>query len=158
MSDSVQSASRVAKLPLLAALFALFGIGDTAYLTYHHYMAEPVPCSILTGCEQVLTSQWATLGGFLPFDAPSVASVPLALLGFAAYLLAFILAVLSIRGNRRSWLLFGLQATMMAAFSGLLFYLQAVRIEAFCQFCLISAATSLSLFVIAIVSRFWRVA
>jgi uncharacterized membrane protein len=150
------TAKRVAKLPLLAALFALFGIGDSAYLTYHHYTAEPVPCSVISGCEQVLNSQWATVGGFLPFDAPALAAIPLAALGIGAYSIALVFAVLSIRGNRRTWLLFGLQVSVMAAFSLWLIYLQAYRIEAFCQFCLLSAATTLSLFVIALVSRFWK--
>lgn len=158
MSNDAISGPQVAKLPVLAALVALFGIGDTAYLSYHHYTAEPVPCSILSGCEQVLTSQWATLGGFLPasVDFPSVAAVPLAILGLAAYCVVFLLAALSIRGNRKSWLLFGIQAIVMACFSGWLLYIQAFRIEAFCQFCLLSAATSLTLLVIAVVSRFWR--
>lgn len=144
--------------PIAAAIVALFGIGDTAYLTYHHYTAEPVPCSILTGCEQVLTSQWATLAGFLPasLDYPAIASIPLAALGSAAYLLAFALALVSLRGNRVAWLFFGIHATVMAGFSGFLFYIQAFRIEAFCQFCLLSAVSSLTLFIIAAVSRFWR--
>ncbi len=158
MNNDAISNSKVAKLPVLATLVALFGIGDTTYLTYHHYTAEPVPCSILSGCEQVLTSQWATLGGFLPasVDFPALAAVPLAVLGLAAYFAALLLALLSIRGNGKSWLLFGIQATVMATFSGWLFYVQAYRIEAFCQFCLLSAATSATLFVIAVVSRFWR--
>ncbi|MBK8813377.1 MAG: vitamin K epoxide reductase family protein [Acidobacteria bacterium] len=158
MNTTEQSTPVVAKLPFLATFFALFGIGDTTYLTYHHYTAEPVPCSILSGCEQVLTSQWATLGGFLPasVDFPLLAAVPLAGIGLIGYSIAFVFAVLSLRGNRKTWLVFGLHVTMMAVFSGWLFYLQGVVIEAFCQFCLLSALTSVSMFVIALVSKFWR--
>ena len=46
----------IAKLPVAAALVALAGLADSVYLTVHHYTAVPVPCSILEGCEQVLTS------------------------------------------------------------------------------------------------------
>jgi uncharacterized membrane protein len=144
--------------PIAAAFVALFGVGDTAYLTYHHYTAIPVPCSVLSGCEQVLNSQWATLAGFLPesLDYPLLATIPLAGLGLAAYLLALALAALSIAGNRTAWLFFGIHAVFMAGFSGLLFYIQAFRIEAFCQYCLLSAASSLTLLIIALISRFWR--
>ncbi len=156
MKTNGQSTARAAGFQILAAVVALIGICDTAYLTYHHYMAEPVPCSIVSGCEQVLTSQWATLGGFLPVDVPALAAIPLAGLGLAAYLVAFLLAAVSIKGNRKLRRLFGIHVSMMAVFSGVLLYLQGFVIESFCQYCLLSALTSATLFVIAVVSRFWR--
>ncbi|MEP6787952.1 MAG: vitamin K epoxide reductase family protein, partial [Acidobacteriota bacterium] len=67
---------------------------------------------------------------------------------------AFSLALLTAFGDRRMWKLFGVQVTLMAAFSGWLIYVQAALIGAFCQFCLISAATTLTLFVTYIVSIF----
>ncbi len=157
MTDQTATIAKVAKLPALAAFVAFLGIADTIYLTYHHYTAEPVPCSIVSGCEQVLTSQWSTLGGFLPFDAPMLANVPLSMLGTFAYITALILALLSLRGNRKSWLLFGIQTCLMGCFSAWLFYLQAYVIEAFCQFCLLSALSTFTLLAIALISRFWRV-
>jgi uncharacterized membrane protein len=133
--------------PLAAALFAFVGICDSVYLTVHHYTAEPVPCTITGGCEMVLTSRFAEIGG-----------IPLAAFGVAAYVFAFILAVISLFGNRRTWQLFGVQATLMALFSGWLIYVQAAMIHAFCQFCLLSAATSFTLCLIFIVSIFVRIA
>ncbi len=53
----------VAKLPLLAAVVALCGVADAIYLTVHHYTGEKVPCSIVAGCEQVLTSSYAEIAG-----------------------------------------------------------------------------------------------
>lgn len=135
----------IAKLPLAAAIVALLGLADSIYLTVHHYTAEPVPCSILEGCETVLTSSYAEIGG-----------VPLAALGAAAYFAAFSLALLAAFGDRRMWKLYGVQATIMACVSGFLVYIQGAVIGAFCQFCLLSAVTSLTLFVLFVVSLFLK--
>jgi uncharacterized membrane protein len=54
------------------------------------------------------------------------------------------------------WLVFGLQATAMAAVSLYLIYVQAFVLNAFCQFCLVSAATSISLFLIFAASRVFK--
>jgi uncharacterized membrane protein len=133
------------KYALAAVIVALGGIVDAVYLTIHHYTARPVPCSITNGCETVLTSQYAMIAG-----------VPLALFGAAAYLVALALALLTIFGQRKAWLLFGIQTILMAAFTVWLLYLQAAVIEAFCQFCLLSALLTFTLLTIALVSRFWR--
>lgn len=133
--------TRLAKLPIVAGIVAIVGLVDSIYLTIHHYTAEPVPCSIIDGCETVLTSAYATIGG-----------IPLAALGAIAYLDAFIFAVLWAVGKSFGRLLFGVQSTIMAAVSIWLIYVQAVKINAFCQFCLLSAATSILLFVIFLIS------
>jgi len=140
-----QPTNAVAKLPLLAAVVALVGLGDAVFLTIHHYTGEKVPCSIVEGCEQVLTSAYAEVGGF-----------PLAIFGAAAYFAAFSLAILAAFGNRLMWTLFGVQVSLMLIFTVWLVYLQAFVIEAFCQFCLLSAATTLVLFTIFLVSKFPR--
>ncbi len=135
----------VAKLPLLAAAVALIGLADSIYLTIHHYTGEKVPCSIVEGCEQVLTSSYAEVAGF-----------PLAAFGVIAYFIAFSLAILAAFGNRLTWTLFSVQVVLMTVFTIWLFYLQASVIGAFCQFCLLSAATTLSLFFIVLISKFRR--
>jgi uncharacterized membrane protein len=132
----------VAKLPLLAAVVALIGLIDSIYLTIHHYTGEKVPCSIVEGCEQVLTSSYAEVAGY-----------PLAAFGAAAYFAAFSLAILAAFGNRLMWTLFTVQVVLMTIFTAWLVYLQASVIGAFCQFCLLSAATTFTLFLIAIISK-----
>lgn len=129
------------KLPLAAGVVALVGLADSVYLAVKHFTAEPVPCSLVEGCEKVLTSPYAEVVG-----------VPIAAAGAAAYFIAFALAVLAAYGDGRMWKLFGGLATLMAGFSLWLIYLQAAVIGAFCQFCLISAATSLTLFLIFLTS------
>ena len=135
----------IAKLPILAAIVALVGLADAIYLTIHHYTGEKVPCSIVEGCEQVLTSSYAEIAG-----------VPLAIFGAAAYFIAFSLTILAAFGNRQTWTLFGIQVTLMAIFTAWLIYLQGFVIEAFCQFCLLSAATTFTLFIIFLISKFSR--
>ena len=130
---------------IAAAIVSLAGIADAAYLTIHHYTAEPVPCSIIEGCEQVLTSPYATIGG-----------VPLAIFGALAYFTAFSLALLTIFGNKITWKLFGVQVVIMAGFSAWLIYVQAALIGAFCQFCLLSALITTTLLIIFVVSLFGR--
>ncbi len=133
----------VSKLfPSLAAVVALVGLADAVYLTVHHYTAEPVPCSIVMGCEMVLTSAYAVVGG-----------IPLAAIGAAGYLAAFLWAVLAIAGKGFAWKLFGLQVTLMAIVTCWLIYLQGFVIGAFCQFCLLSAAVTFTLFIIFLISQ-----
>lgn len=145
MSDGSNEAagSAIAKLPLAAAIVALGGLVDSVYLTIQHLTAEPVPCSIITGCETVLTSKYAQIG-----------DIPLAAFGAAAYFVAFSLAILAAFGNRLTWKLFGIQVILMAVFTAWLLYLQAFVIGAFCQFCLISALTTFGMLVIFLISRF----
>lgn len=142
ISDTTPPPS-IAKLPVAASIVALIGIADSVYLTVHHYTAEPVPCSIIEGCEQVLNSQWAEIGG-----------IPLAAFGAAAYFAAFSLALLTAFGDQRMWKLFGAQVTIMAITSAYLVYVQGALIGAFCQFCLLSALTTFVLLTLFIVSIF----
>lgn len=141
-SSSPGTPNGLAKLPLAAAVVALIGLADSVYLTVKHLSAEPVPCSVLEGCETVLTSPYATVG-----------DIPIAAIGAAAYFIAFSLALLAAFGNRLMWLLFGIQLILMSLVTLWLIYLQAFVIGAFCQFCLLSAATTFTLVALYIVSR-----
>lgn len=149
MSDETEEIGQIsgppAWLPSLASVLALVGLADSIYLTVHHYTAEPVPCSVTHGCEQVLTSSYAEIAG-----------VPLAAFGAAAYFLAFCFALFAAFGNRSMWRFFGIQTTLMALMSVWLIYIQAAVIGAFCQYCLVSAGTSITLFVLFLVSLLFR--
>ncbi len=145
MNAKRESKNTVAKMSVLAAVVALIGIADSAYLTAKHFTGSQVPCSLITGCETVLTSSYAEMFG-----------IPTAAFGVLAYFVAFSLALLTAFGNRTMWKLFGFVVVIMTCFTLWMIYLQAFVIGAFCQFCLISAATTLTLLIIYILSVFLR--
>lgn len=144
--DNIEQTSSSPKIyAVIASIAALVGLLDSAYLTVKHLKEEVVPCSLITGCEQVLTSSHAEMFG-----------IPLGVYGAIAYFLAFSLAILTIFGNRKMWFVFGLLASVMFVYTLYLLYVQAFVIGAFCQFCLLSAISSTTLFVAAAISKFWR--
>lgn len=119
-------------------LIALIGASDAGYLTAKHFLGTPVPCAIVSGCETVLTSSYANILG-----------IPVALLGTIFYLSIFILSILALdtRSERVTKLLMHLPwAGLLASlyFVGLQFFI----IQALCAWCLFSALTSTSLFVL----------
>jgi uncharacterized membrane protein len=137
------NSTKIAKLPLTAALVALVGLADAIYLTVKHLSGAGVQCTIVHGCEQVLNSEYAKIG-----------DVPLALLGAIAYFTVFSLATLAAFGNNRAWQISSVIIAIMSFFTFWLLYLQAYVIKAFCQFCLLSAAVTFTLLIIVILSRF----
>jgi uncharacterized membrane protein len=140
-----QKPAELYKYALGAALISIFGIVDVAFLSVYRVNNQVVPCSVIAGCESVLNSSYSKIAGY-----------PLEVFGGAAYLIIFILAILTVFGKAKAWFLLGIQLVLMTAFTLWLIYLQAFVIEAFCQYCLISAAVTLTLFLIALISRFWR--
>lgn len=132
-------------IKLIASVIGLVGLADSIYLTVHHYSATAVPCGLTGGCEMVLTSAYAEIFG-----------LPLGAYGAAAYFAAFALALLAAYGNDLAWKLFGALAAIMFAFSCWLIFVQAFYIYAWCQFCLLSALTSTTLFAVFLVSLFTR--
>ena len=125
----------------IARALALVGFADAAYLTATHYAGAPVFCGASGGCDAVLTSAFATVG-----------PVPIALLGAIYYGLASLLAWTPVESwsRRTAGVLAGLTA-MALVVSGVLFLLQALVIEAWCRYCLVSAAITTLLFVTALV-------
>jgi uncharacterized membrane protein len=129
--NSADDGARIGWTAPTAAVVSLVGLADSAYLTVKHFEGTVVPCDLVSGCEKVLSSAYSEFWG-----------IPLAAFGAFAYFIAFSFSVLVSFGRTGLWKMFGLQALTMALFSAWLVYLQASVIGAFCQFCLISAATS----------------
>jgi uncharacterized membrane protein len=125
----------------IARVLALVGFADVAYLTASHYAGAAVFCGASGGCDEVLTSAFATLG-----------PVPIALLGAVYYGIASLLAWTPIESwtRRTAGVLAGLTGVALVV-SGVLFLLQALVIEAWCRYCLVSAAITTLLFVSALV-------
>jgi uncharacterized membrane protein len=142
-APATHTAARRATLLLIAtAGLSLVGLTDALYLTALHLSGATARCTVLTGCSEVLGSSYATIGG-----------VPLALLGACAYFSVFSLSLLATFGYRFALtLLFPLVALMCVVSLGLV-GLQAFVIGAFCEFCLISAAVTFTLFALVIFAR-----
>jgi uncharacterized membrane protein len=116
----------------LAAL-ALIGLAVSAYMTWVHYAELEPFCTGISDCERVQSSDYAELAG-----------VPVALIGVAGYLA--ILASLRLHPEVTVLL-----AYIGAGFSGYLTWAELFRIEAICQWCVVSALTILAIAVVATV-------
>jgi uncharacterized membrane protein len=130
------------KLYVTAAIVSLIGLADSIYLTIEHVTGRSVRCTIVAGCSEVLSSQYAVVAG-----------VPLALVGAAAYFSVFSLATLAAFGYRSAAKLLTVLVIAMFLVGLWLIYLQAFVIHAFCQFCLLSAAVTTALTIIVLLAR-----
>lgn len=129
----------------LAAVLSLIGLADALYLTMQHLAGAYVRCAVLTGCSEVLGSQYATIAG-----------LPIAGLGAVAYFTVFSLVTLAAFGYAQARTLAYLVVALMAAFTLWLLFAQAFILKAFCEFCLLSAAVTFSLAGLLLVERFSR--
>jgi len=108
---------------LLVRILAIIGFADAVFLTTQHYLGEIPPCSVVEGCETVLTSPYATILG-----------IPVALFGALFYL-----AILFKPSRLLAFLGFLASLTLL--------YLQLFVIKAICLYCLISLVTSTGIFI-----------
>ena len=136
------------KLYVGAALISLVGLADAIYLAVQHITGQSVRCTIVSGCSEVLSSPFATIRG-----------IPLALIGAVAYFTAFSLATLAAFSYQLAGKLLLILIGLMFLTTLWLLYLQAFVIRHFCQFCLLSAAVTITLTaLVAIASRKKRAA
>jgi uncharacterized membrane protein len=125
----------------LVALVSLIGLADAIYLTIEHLSGRSVRCTIVSGCSEVLSSSYASVGG-----------VPLAMIGATAYFTVFSLAVLAAYSYKWAAKLLALIVGLMFITTLWLLYLQAFVIKHFCQFCLLSALVTFMLTVLIVLS------
>jgi len=136
------NAKRNSVLYVVIAIVSLCGLADAIYLTVEHITGESVKCTIIHGCSEVLSSPYATVSGY-----------PLAGVGALAYFTVFSLAILALFSYRIAGQLLLPLVVVMSLMSLWLIYLQAFVIHHFCQFCLLSAATTFVLTALVIVQR-----
>jgi uncharacterized membrane protein len=127
----------------LAAVLSLVGLADSIYLTITHLTGEDVTCVASSGCSEVLSSAYSSVG-----------SIPLGAFGALAYFAAFSLATLAVFRYRRARTFLTIVVAGMLVTTLWLLYVQAFVLHAFCDFCLLSAGLTLSLSVIVAVSCF----
>ena len=123
---------------------ALIGLVDSTYLATTHYLGQDVACSVIKGCELVLTSKYATVFG-----------VPIAVGGIIYYGTIFLcLYYFKVSGDSRFLKAFTLALATGAIATAYFLYLQFAVIGAICQYCMISAfATTIMVLVAAMELR-----
>lgn len=113
------------------------GFIDSSYLSVLHYKNIIPPCSLLGECEKVLTSKYAEIGG-----------VSVALFGAFYYLVLIVLSVLYLDTKQIKYIFVATGAITIGFIFTLWFvYLQAFVIKAFCEYCLLSAGVTTTLFI-----------
>lgn len=120
------------RLVYLYGFLILIGFADAAYLSAMHFYQTDPGCSLITGCDAVLNSEYAVMLG-----------VPLAYSGLLYYLTLLFGTVLYYQNGSEN-VLRGLIAINGAGFlfSLFLLYVQAFVLHAFCQYCLLSASVT----------------
>lgn len=127
----------------LAMIVSLIGLGDSLYLTVQHLTGKTVKCTVTNGCSAVLGSKYAVIAG-----------IPTAAFGALAYFAAFSLATLAVFGYERARGALTLLVVPMLMTTLWLLYLQAFVLHAFCEFCLLSAAMTLTLTALVLAAKF----
>lgn len=125
----------------LAAIISLVGLGDALYLTIQDLTGESLRCTLISGCSEVLGSKYAHIG-----------SLPLASIGAVAYFVFFSLAILATFGYSFARPLLLVLVSVMFLTTLWLLYLQAFVIRHFCQYCLLSAAVTVTLTALVLIS------
>jgi uncharacterized membrane protein len=141
MARSRASATRM--LRIVTAVLAMIGVGIAGYLTYVHYAGlSPICVGGGGGCERVQSSPWAELAG-----------IPVSVLGLIGYVAILVsLALPEDLGRSAAALL----ALVGAGFSAWLTYVEIVKIDAICQWCVASAVV-MGLLAVVSVTRLLRV-
>jgi len=104
---------------------AVIGLGIAAYLTVVHYAGDAPVCAIAHGCATVQKSDYAMLAG-----------VPVALLGALGYI-AILAALIRDDEHARTAAVF--LSLVGLGFSGWLTYVEIVKLDAICIWCVGSA-------------------
>lgn len=138
---SSESQDKITWAYLISAVLSLVGLADAIYLTVQDLTGQHLRCTIISGCAEVLGSKYAHIG-----------SVPLAAIGALAYFTVFSLSILAAFGYRFARPLLAALVGVMFLMTLWLLYLQAFVIHHFCQYCLLSAAVTITLSVLVAVS------
>src|SRR5262245_11147881 len=143
----INSQPSIARRPALiygaAMLVSLIGLGDSIYLTIQHLTGRSVRCSVTTGCSAVLSSHYSSIAGF-----------PTAAFGAMAYFAAFSLATLSAFGYVHARTGLAVLVAPMLIMTLWLLYVQAFVLRAYCEYCLLSAAMTITLAALVAAAKF----
>ncbi len=118
-------------------IFAIVGLIDASYLTYHHYTNSKLICN-LSSCDVVLSSSYSVIFG-----------IPVALFGIVFYLVVLAMSLyFLIRKTYNHLLLIWASIGLISTFY--LLIIQGFILHAWCQYCILSAITSFSIFLASV--------
>ena len=127
-------------IPIALVIIALIGFADATYLTVEHYANVIPPCTT-GGCETVLTSKYANIVG-----------VPTSLFGSVYYLIIAVSIFLYMDTKKNIFIVLPLLLSVVGLLTSLcLVFIMAFVLKAFCPYCAVSAITSITLFVSAVI-------
>ena len=138
---TASGSSQIGKRVLMMALIAFLGMVDTFYISIKRG-GPPVACHVTQGCNDVLTSKYSTLAG-----------IPISWFGLAFYFTVFSTAVFALTGSARAIRLVFWPAMAAFLISLTLVGIQAFVIHAYCEYCLMSALFSTSIFLLSLFRR-----
>src|SRR3989344_5185554 len=128
---------------LILLILSFVGIVDSVYLTYEHYAPSShiiCPEFSIIDCGKVIKGPYS-----------EIYAIPLSILGLIFYLFFFVLIFLIKKYQVRVFKYFAILSSSFAfLFSIYLVYLQLFVIGAICIYCMLSALTSTSLFIISL--------
>ncbi len=123
-------------LASVMSALSFLGFLDATYLTVKHFQNTVPPCTLLSGCETVTTSNYAEIFG-----------IPVALLGTIYYLTVFLLTIIYFDTTKESVLKTAAYLSFIGLLaSGWFVFAQAFLLGAWCLYCLFSSITSTLLF------------
>jgi uncharacterized membrane protein len=129
-----------AAVPYIFLCLSGAGFLDASYLVFLHYRGVGASCFLVEGCDEVLTSQYATVFG-----------IPVALLGVLYYAIIFLLAALYFAERRGRYIMYAAYGAFAGFLASIAFlYIQIFVLRAFCVYCLISALISILLFAMGV--------
>ncbi len=133
--------TKPALAPFVLLALAMVGLGITAFLSYYQYN-NLIPSCAIGGCETVLTSPQSKLFG-----------LPWSYYGLVYYIYMLCLSLLLIidpqsRGLRWGALVYTGIGVLYSSWA--IFYIQLSVIGAICEYCAMSAATTLLLFITSV--------
>lgn len=124
-------------------LVSFIGFTDASYITINTLAGHELGCSITHGCGEVTSSEYSKILG-----------IPVSVLGMGYYLVIFLLSVLYLDRTSFAVLRILSSMTVVGFLASLWFiYVQGVILEAWCQYCLLSALSSTILFGIGLVIK-----
>jgi uncharacterized membrane protein len=143
-TEASASARNLHYRPLFTTLailaMSLLGFLDSLYLAVAHYRDSVPTCTVIRGCETVLTSRFS-----------SVLGVPVALMGVVFFVVAFYSAIATVtHAGQRTFVWMRAVAYVGVAVSLFFFLVQALVIHVYCQYCLASEVLVVGIFVLSL--------